>query len=196
MSDSLTRTHSEEILSFSTATEHNAASPPPYDTEEFKTQDAFTRNSSEHDKTGMFHSSIQKVWENRSSKKNKVIPFQKSQQQEGSDKGVVITRVFDRNRFSHSAKPLGNYVNIPLPPGFIPSEIMVPESEFNDYGVFGCERHINNENMRDGPKELWTKRCCKKELLTKLRVNVPGDQTNKLCYSFFRWLTVPGIADS
>lgn len=135
MSDSSKRTHPDEIASFTTATEHHAVSPPLLDEEKYKTQDTFAADSSECGKTGLFQSSKQKFRESRSSLKSRVVPFQNVKYQDG-DKGIVITRIFDRNRFSHSTKPLGSYVSIPLPPGCIPSEIMVPAGEVESHVTF------------------------------------------------------------
>lgn len=47
-------------------------------------------------------------------------------------KGIVVTRVFDRNRFAHVSKSLDSYINVPLPPGCIPSEVTVPAGLLQD----------------------------------------------------------------
>ena len=51
-------------------------------------------------------------------------------------KGIVVTRVFDRNRFAHVSKSLDSYINVPLPPGCIPSEVTVPAGLLQDDAKF------------------------------------------------------------
>ena len=51
-------------------------------------------------------------------------------------KGIVVTRVFDRNRFAHVSKSLDSYINVPLPPGCIPSEVTVPAGLLQDNAKF------------------------------------------------------------
>lgn len=51
-------------------------------------------------------------------------------------KGIVVTRVFDRNRFVHVSKSLDSYINVPLPPGCIPSEVTVPAGLLQDDAKF------------------------------------------------------------
>ena len=88
-----------------------------------------------------------------SPRKTKVTTMAKPSQEsngKGVDdgKGPVVTRIFDRNRFSHTSNPLGSYLNVPLPPGFIPPEIIVPVGVFQDDVKF--ERFLKHRFVQDG----------------------------------------------
>ncbi|KAJ7372737.1 hypothetical protein OS493_018012 [Desmophyllum pertusum] len=124
--------------------------------EEFKFEDAFVQNVN-RDGSESEHTPVPKFWKKRSSKKTKVTPMLKSEEHEVHDKGVVITRVFDRNRFSHSNKPLGSYLNVPLPPGFLPSEIMIPAGSLQDDATLSSQ--VKHRNIRHGPKSFEQSAC-------------------------------------
>lgn len=108
-------------------------------------------------------SSVKTFFKNRSSeRKTTVTPItnlsQKPKRKEVDDgNGLVVTRIFDRNRFSHASTPLDSYLNVPLPPGFIPSEIIVPVDVFQDdvkferflkhrFGQCGTQRVLENSS--------------------------------------------------
>ena len=103
---------------------------------EFSSDDSFTPDGSDSEyerrRQSASFSSMKTFFKRKSTpKKTKVIPITNVTQETKGKKAdgrkeLFITRVLERNRFRHSSKSLGGYINVPFPPGFIPSEVIVP----------------------------------------------------------------------
>ena len=114
--------------------------------EEFQIDDAITLEEDsrkyEKKKHSASFSSVKAFFKRKSSpRKSKVASVPgASKERQGKkvddSKGIVVTRVFDRNRFAHVSKSLDSYINVPLPPGCIPSEVTVPAGLLQDDAKF------------------------------------------------------------
>lgn len=76
-------------------------------------------------------------------------------------KGIVVTRVFDRNRFALVSKSLDSYINVPLPAGCIPSEVTVPAGLLQDDAKFDrLLRHSLDGDESDQAKIIMSSSAC------------------------------------
>lgn len=140
------RTPSMENLPSLSSDEENDDEQKILFDEEFLIDDASTPEEDsrkcEKKKHSASFSSVKAFFKRKSSpRKSKVASVKgasKERQRKKVDdsKGIVVTRVFDRNRFAHVSKSLDSYINVPLPPGCIPSEVTVPAGLLQDDAKF------------------------------------------------------------
>ena len=140
------RTPSMENLPSLSSDEENDDEQTILFDEEFQIDDAITLEEDsrkyEKKKHSASFSSVKAFFKRKSSpRKSKVASVPgASKERQGKkvddSKGIVVTRVFDRNRFAHVSKSLDSYINVPLPPGCIPSEVTVPAGLLQDDAKF------------------------------------------------------------